>query len=93
MLYVVSYYDWDYSAHRLLYSEKVYKEDEFKELCDKVYDEVEQSIESKGVELYVDDVYLGVVEKLIGEYGFKEVRLLNYGIWGNTRRVMLKEEL
>ena len=92
MLYAVSFYDWDYSAHRLLYSKKVYNEKEFKELCDKVYDEVEQNIKSKGVEVY-DDAYLGVVEKLIGEYGFKEVRLLNYGIWGNTRRVMLKEEL
>lgn len=92
MLYAVSFYDWDYSAHRVLYSEKVYKEDEFKELCDRVYDEVEQSMESKGVELYVDDVYLGVVEKLIGEYGFKEVRLLNYEM-GISRRVMLKEEL
>ena len=86
MLYAVSFYDWDYSAHRLLYSEKVYKEEEFKELCDKVYDEVEQSSE------YIDDVYLGVVEKLIGEYGFKEVRLLDYEV-GISRRVMLKEEL
>ena len=91
MLYAVSFYDWDYSAHRLLYSEKVYNEKEFKELCDKVYDEVEQNIKSKGVEVY-DDVYLGVVEKLSGEYGFKEVRLLDYEI-GISRRVMLKEEL
>ena len=91
MLYAVSFYDWDYSAHRLLYSEKVYNEYEFKELCDKVYDEVEQNIKSKGVEVY-DDAYLGVVEKLSEEYGFKEVRLLDYEI-GISRRVMLKEEL
>lgn len=91
MLYAVSFYDWDYSAHRLLYSEKVYNEKEFKELCDKVYDEVEQNIKSKGVEVY-DDAYLGVVEKLSEEYGFKEVRLLDYEI-GISRRVMLKEEL
>jgi len=90
MLYAVSFYDWDYSAHRVLYSEKVYEEKEFKELCDKVYDEVEESIGDD--EIYVDDIFVEVVEKLLGEYGFKEVKLLDYEM-GISRRVMMKEEL
>lgn len=89
MLYAVSFYDWDYSAHRVLYSKKEYNEDEFKELCDKVYDEIEQKL---GEEIDIDDMYLDVVEKLIGEYGFKEVKLLDYEM-GISRRVLMKEEL